>query len=195
MINPFKSKEQKAMEAKLALRRGIRDLKKWDRTLDKKKAEMIRLGQEAKRQGLKDQYALAFNGLKNIMSQQLRSKKMQLQLELVETMRDLAQVSSGFVGQMGRIGKEVEKIAGKTDFLKNQMTFEKGMLSVEGMMDQLDSFMSAADETAVPSGQQNTVSDEEIEQMFDITSVTDKPQDDLPKISRLNEMIDNEMKI
>ena len=109
MNNPFISQEKKAMKAKLALRQCIRSLQKWERTLEKKKEDMLRLGREAKRHGIKDQYLLAMNGLKMIMSQQLRAKKMQLQLQLVETLRDLAFVSSGFVGVMGKIGAEVEE--------------------------------------------------------------------------------------
>lgn len=33
----FKSKAEKEMEARLAIRQGINDLKKYDRTLEKKK--------------------------------------------------------------------------------------------------------------------------------------------------------------
>ena len=101
----FMSSEQKRIHNKLEMRRSIRDLDRWDRSLEKKKIEMIKLGQEANRQGIKEQYALAFNGLKMIMNQQLRARRMQLQLKLLESLRDLSLMSSGFMGMMGKVSK------------------------------------------------------------------------------------------
>ncbi len=168
MFNPFMSKEKKAMRAKMALRQCIRSLQRWERSLDKKKEEMIKLGQEARRQGIKDQYTLAVKGLKMIMGQQLRSKKMQLQLQLVETMRDLAHVNNSFVSILGNVGREVEKVAGQANFVKNQMAFEQGMFSIEGMMDQLDGFMADNDQNLASEAGLETISDSDIERLFDI---------------------------
>lgn len=170
-MNIFMSKEKKAMKAKMALRRSVSDLKRWERGLEKKKADMIKLGQEAKRQGIKDQYALAVSGLKAIMAQLQRAKKMQLQLNLVETMRDLSNMSSGFVDIMGKVGKEIESITGSTDFMKNQMKFEQGMMSIDGMMGQLESFMDDSGDTLLSGVQDNNISDVDIEAMGSMVQI------------------------
>ena len=188
----FMSKEKKRMHAKLAMRRSIRDLDRWDRNLEKKKAEMIKLGREANRQGIKDQYVLAFNGLKMVMNQQLRARKMQLQLKLVESMRDLSHISSDFLGMMGKIGKEVEKVAGGANFLENQAAFESGMFSLEQMMDQMDGFMSEADSTLSDQDRQDTVTDDEIARLFDIPQETAvNPEAADPRIAELSKQLQN----
>lgn len=184
-MNIFMSKEKKAMKAKMALRRSVSDLKRWERGLEKKKADMIKLGQEAKRQGIKDQYALAVSGLKAIMAQLQRAKKMQLQLNLVETMRDLSNMSSGFVDIMGKVGKEIENITGSTDFMKNQMKFEQGMMSIDGMMGQLESFMDDSGDTLLSGVQDNNISDVDIEAMLDITA---------PEAETVNPVVESLMK-
>ena len=167
----FMSSEQKRIQNRLEMRRSVRDLERWDRSLEKKKSEMIKLGQEANRQGIKEQYALAFNGLKMIMNQQLRARRMQLQLKLLDSLRDLSQMSSGFMGMMGKVSKEINKVTSGTNFLKNQAAFESGMISIEQMMGQMDSFMEDMDMNMEDQAGPKTVSDEEIARLFDIPEV------------------------
>ena len=137
----FKTKAEKAMEAKLAVRQGINELKKCDRSLEKRKNEMLRHAQEAKQQGITQQYAVAVNGLKMIMAYQKRCRAMILQIEMTESMRDLTTLSSKFVKLMGNVGKEVSAVAKNASFAKNQLAFEKGMLSSETAMSQLEDFL------------------------------------------------------
>lgn len=186
----FMSKEQKRMHAKLAMRHSIRDLDRWDKSLEKKKAEMIRLGREANKQGIKDQYLLAFNGLKMVMNQQLRARKMQLQLKLVESMRDLSLISTDFLNMMGKIGKEVEKVSGGADFIKNQTAFESGMLSLEQMMDQMDGFMTDGDSILGDSDKNDAVTDDEIARLFDIPSELSDDKDAAdPRVEKLSKQL------
>ncbi len=163
----FKSKEERALEARLAIRQGINDLKKCDRTLEKKKAEMIQHAQEAKAQGISQQYAVAVSGLKMILSYQKRCKAMILQIQMTESLRDLTTLSSKFVKLMGNVGKEVSSVAKSTNFAKNQLAFEKGMLSAESAMGQLEDFM---EESGMSFEQESTSDiDAEIERMIDAT--------------------------
>jgi len=143
-MNFFKSKEQKAAEAKLAVRRGIQDLKKCDRSLGKKKEEMLRHAQMAKQQGISQQYQVAVNGLKMIMAHQKRAQAMILQLQLTESLRDLTSMGTGFVSLLGRVGKEVSQIAASANFAKNQLAFEQGMMAAETAMGQLEDFLEDA---------------------------------------------------
>ena len=187
----FMSSEQKRIQNRLEMRRSVRDLERWDRSLEKKKSEMIKLGQEANRQGIKEQYALAFNGLKMIMNQQLRARRMQLQLKLLDSLRDLSQMSSGFMGMMGKVSKEINKVTSGTNFLKNQAACESGMISIEQMMGQMDSFMEDMDMNMEDQAGPKTVTDEEIARLFDIPEVQTAqavPAAD-PRISDLSKQI------
>lgn len=164
----FKSKEEKAMEAKLAVRQGVNELKKCDRSLEKRKNEMIRHAQEAKQQGIMQQYAVAVNGLKMIMAYQKRCKAMILQIEMTESMRDVTTLSSKFLKLMGNVGKEVSAITRNANFAKNQLAFEKGMLSAETAMSQLESFLE--DSGLSFEQESNEDIDAEIEHLIDATN-------------------------
>lgn len=167
----FKSKAEKAIEAKLAIRQGINELKKSDRSLEKKKDEMIKFAQEAKKQGIMQQYNVAVSGLKMVLSYQKRCKAMMLQIQMTESMRDLTTLSSNFVKLMGNVGREVSKVTKSTNFAKNQLAFEKGMMSAEAAMDQLEGFLEdsgMAFETDV-----EVDIDQEIENMIDTTGAAE----------------------
>lgn len=155
------------MEAKLAIRQGINELKKCDRSLEKKKEEMIRFAQEAKQQGITQQYDVAVNGLKMVLAYQKRCRAMILQIQMTETMRDLTTMSSKFVKLMGDVGKEVSKVTQSTKFLKNQVAFEKGVLASEAAMDQLEGFLEDSG-MAFETDTEADV-DEEIRNMIDAT--------------------------
>lgn len=167
----FRTKAEKEMEAKLAIRQGINELKKCDRTLEKKKDEMIRHAQEAKRQGISQQYSVAVSGLKMILSYQKRCKAMMLQIQMTESMRDLTTMSSRFVKLMGNVGKEVSKVTKSTNFVKNQLAFERGMMSAETAMDQLEGFL----ENSGMAFESETETDinAEIEAMIDATGAAE----------------------
>ena len=167
----FKSKAEKALEAKLAIRQGVNELKKCDRSLEKKKEELIKFAQEAKKQGISQQYNMAVSGLKMVLSYQKRCKAMMLQIQMTESMRDLTTMNANFVKLMGNVGKEVSNVTKSTNFTKNMLDFEKGMLSAETAMDQLESFLEdsgMAFETDVESDVED-----EINRMIDATGAAE----------------------
>ena len=168
-MNLFMTREQKAMRTKMAIRQGVQQLKMWDRNLEKKKADMIKFAQTAKRQGIPAQYALAVSGLKMILTQQKRCTAMSLQIQLVETMNDLASMGSGFVNLLGNVGKEISKITGRVNFFKNQEAFQKGMMSMDSMMTQMEAFLGSTNDMieGVPGGEE--VNDADIEKLIDVT--------------------------
>ena len=163
----FKSKEQKALEAKLAVRRGIQDLKKCDRSLEKKKEDMIQHAQAAKRQGIDQQFQVAKSGLKMIMAHQKRAQAMILQLQMTESLRDLTSMGAGFVSLLGRVGKEVTKISAAANFAKNQLAFEQGMMAAETAMGQLEDFLEDAGMSFGELTEDDM--DAEVERMIDAT--------------------------
>lgn len=182
----FKSKAEKEMEARLAVRQGIRELQKCDRSLERKKTEMLKHAQEAKQQGLSQQYAVAASGLKMILGYQKRCKAMTLQIQMTESMRDLTTLSTKFVRLMGNVGKEVSKVTASANFAKNQLAFEKGMMSAESAMDQLEGFLEDAGmsfETGMD--QTETEADEEIERLIDATGAA--------RVDELDEEIDRKL--
>ena len=166
-LKVFKTKEEKAMEAKLAIRRSIQDLKKCDKSLERKKDEMIKHAQEAKRQGITQQYNMALNSLKMILGYQKRTRAMVLQIQMAESMRDLTTMSTKFVQTLGNVGKEMGALVNSANFAQNQLDFEKGMMQADSVMEQLEGFL---DDTGM-SIEEMTDDEmtEEVERLIDVT--------------------------
>ena len=179
----LKSKQEKELEARISVRQGIRELEKTNKTLEKKKDEMLAFAREAREKGIKQQYAVAVSGLKMIINYQKRSEAMVLQAKMAESMKDLTRISSKFVNLMGNMGKEIAKVARSTNYAKNQMEFEKGMASAEMAMDQLESFMEDAGMgfTDIELGEDEL--NDEIEALVsaDVSAPADKMEDELAK--------------
>ena len=174
------------------MRQGIRELEKTNKTLEKKKDEMLAFAREAREKGVKQQYAVAVSGLKMIINYQKRSEAMVQQAKMAESMKDLTRISSKFVNLMGAMGKEVAKVAKSTNYAKNQMEFEKGMASAEMAMDQLESFMEDAGMgfTDIEMGEEEL--DQEIEALIsaDVSAPADKLDDELAaKLAKLNSQL------
>ena len=173
----FKSKEQKALEAKLSLRRSIQELKKCDKSLERKKEEMIRHAQEAKKQGVSQQYQMALSGLKMILGYQKRTQAMILRIQMAESMRDLTAMSTGFIKTLGNVGKEMGALVKDADFAKNQLEFEKGMLQADTIMQQLEGFMEDMDMSMDEMSEEEMT--REVEHLIDVTAAAQPdPVDD-----------------
>ena len=166
----FKSKEQKALEAKLAIKRSIQDLQKCDKSLERKKEEMIKHAQEAKRQGITQQYTMALSSLKMILGYQKRTRAMVLQIQMAESMRDLTTMSTKFVQTLGNVGKEMGALVKGANFAQNQLDFEKGMLQADNVMQQLEGFL---DDTGMSLEEMTDEEmNEEVERLIDVTGAS-----------------------
>ena len=173
----FKSKEQKQLEARLAIKRSIQELNKCDKSLERKKDEMIRHAQEAKRQGIMQQYNMAISSLKMILGYQKRTRAMVLQIQMAESMRDVTTMSTKFVETLGNVGKEMGALVKNADFAKNQLEFEKGMLQADNVMQQLEDFLDGTGMSLEEMSDEEM--NEEVERLIDVTGAAESdPVDD-----------------
>ena len=173
----FKSKEQKQLEARLAIKRSIQELNKCDKSLERKKDEMIRHAQEAKRQGITQQYNMAMSSLKMILGYQKRTRAMVLQIQMAESMRDLTTMSTRFVETLGNVGKEMGALVKNANFAKNQLEFEKGMLQADNVMQQLEDFLDGTGMSREEMSDEEM--NEEVERLIDVTGAAESdPVDD-----------------
>lgn len=182
----LKSKAEKELEARIAVKKAINDLKKNERALEKKKNEMLKHAQEAKKQGITQQYNMAVNGLKMIMSYQKRCQAMILQIQMTESVRDLTSMSAQFVKLMGNVGKEITSVTKNASFAKNQLEFEKGMMAAEDAMGQLEDFLE--DSGMAFETQDEEEVNTEIEKLIDATGAAKEDPVDLEIDRRLAEL-------
>ena len=184
----FKSKEEKEMERKLAIRRTMNELNRCKKSMDKKKIEMMQLAIQAKASGLSREYATAKNGLISIMKYSQTLEAVRMRLQIAETMRDMSSASMKAVKSMGDIGKELSGIMEKTNFAQNQVAFEMGSLKMEQMMSQMDdmlestSDMSSGYDTETSEDEWSKTADALIEASLNVQpTASDKEIDELIK--------------
>ena len=139
----FKSRAEKEMERKMAIRSTMNELKRCKISMEKKKDEMLRLAVRAKQSGLAREYVTAKNAMMTIMKYSQTLEAIWLRLQIAETMRDMSRASMKAVKSMGAIGKELSDIMNKTNFLKNQAAFEMGSMRMEEMMSQMESMLDS----------------------------------------------------
>ena len=176
-MNLFKSKEEKALEAKIAVNRVVQSAKRQERMLEKKRDELIKYAQEAKKQGITQQYGIAKNGLRMVMQQLTKVRTLVMHLQLTQTVRDITVMGSDFIKIVGKVGKELSSLSIGADFAKNQIAYEKGMMASQMAMDQLDNFLEDAGMTFAESSDEDM--DAELERMIDSTgAVKADPVDD-----------------
>jgi len=137
--------QEKHRKVRMEMRQNIRSLKQLNNSIEKKKTEMIALAKKAKEQGLDSQYKLAFNALKMMMSQQLRVRKMSLQIEILESLREMNFANAKFVKLFGNVGREATKLVSKMNMSKNQMDFQAGFDAMNDCMGELEGFMEEND--------------------------------------------------
>ena len=183
----FKTKAEREMEARIAVKQTMNELKKCLRTIEKRRKELLEAARTAKEKGLTQQYRTAVSGLKMLMSYDKRCNGMLLQIQMTETMRDLALMNTKFVKLMGSVGKEVSKVTKSANFAKNQLDFEKGMLAAEAAMDQLEGFMEQSG-MAFESATEEDM-DAEVEAMLDasIAAGSDPLDEDIEERLRQSE--------
>ena len=173
----FKSKEQKALEAKMAIRRSVQELKKSDKSIDRKKEDMIKHAQEAKRQGITQQYNMALNGLKMLLGYQKRIRAMILQIQITESMQDVVSISSDFTNLVGNVSKRINGLVKGADFAKNAALAEMGMMQVDNLMGELDGFMESMGMSMEEMTDEEMT--EEVERLIDVTGASrSDPVDD-----------------
>ena len=98
------------LEERLEIKRNIQSLKKYDKSLERKKDELIRIAQEAQKIGTQQQYQMAVNNLKVLLNYQKRSRSMLLQFQMAESMRDFSFVTNSSVKALGKLGKAMNDI-------------------------------------------------------------------------------------
>jgi len=181
----FKSREEKEMERKLAIKRTLNELTKADRSMQKKKDEMLKLAQDAKEKGIEREYITAKNGLKSMMKFQQNVQAVKLRIQIAESMRDVSSVNMKALNTMGAIGKEIGTLMSSANFAKNQAAFEMGMMKMDEMLSQMEGLMEDTDMSLNETSDETL--DSEIEQLIAATGAAQATKED----DEINQMLKN----
>ncbi len=160
----IKSKEEKAMEFKMYMRKKKREMEKTIKGLDTSRADIIKRAQKAKAEGLDQQYKILCNSLKFTITQRARAEEMLLQLENSIRTRDIAAMQTNLSQAMTAISKDTIKQSKDLNFDKLQKTFNTSLMQFDMDVQRIDAFLENASESFDDMAEDNEyVTDSEIE--------------------------------
>ena len=163
----FKSKEQKELDKKLALKKTMNAMNKQIKKLDEQKEMFIAQGKEALQKGLQQQVNLALSGLRMTLSQKKKVETMLLNLKITSQMKDVMMMTKEFLKSMTDISKEMNKLTSEKEFNQLSKSFEQAMQGVNMQSERLDSFLDSSEDSFENiSTDPNDIKDDEIKALI-----------------------------
>ena len=165
----FQSKEDKKIAERMSIKKTIKAMNNQIDKLEEQKKEYIEKAKRAKLMGLNDQLNLAISGLKMCIAQQKRASEMLLNFEIVLQMKDMGELTKGFLSQMGSLSKDMSKLTNNKEFTKIQAQFEKAMNTIDQQQDQMDMFLDLSQSSfSSHASSTSKISDSDIMQLVDM---------------------------
>lgn len=171
----FKSKAEKKLEQKLAIKKTLNNLNKQVNELEKTKTSAIEKARVAKENGLTAEYNLALSLYRASVTQQKRAREMLLNFEITTQMKDMASLTKEFLKGLSVLSHEMVKLTNNKDFLKVQQQFEKAITGVETQAQQLDVMMDESEQKFTEvTNDEEAISEEDFAKIIDEVSMQEE---------------------
>ena len=171
----FKSKAEKKLEQKLAIKKTLNSLNKQVNELENTKKSAIEKARVAKENGLTAEYNLALSLYRASVTQQKRAREMLLNFEITTQMKDMASLTKEFLKGLSVLSNEMVKLTNNKDFLKVQQQFEKAITGVETQAQQLDVMMDESEQKFIEAtNDEEAISEEDFAKIIDEVSLQEE---------------------
>ena len=171
----FKSKAEKKLEQKLAIKKTLNSLNKQVNELENTKKSAIEKARVAKENGLTAEYNLALSLYRASVTQQKRAREMLLNFEITTQMKDMASLTKEFLKGLSVLSNEMVKLTNNKDFLKVQQQFEKAITGVETQAQQLDVMMDESEQKFTEAtNDEEAISEEDFAKIIDEVSLQEE---------------------
>ena len=187
--------KDKAIEAKIAVKRALNSMKAQSAKYEKLKIEYIEKARKATLENNAESYKLAKHGLKICLSQQRVIDTMIANVEIALQMNETNSLIAEFVKSVNTISTELNCITPSVDITNAQAVLQKSISQNEKQMMTLDNFFESSNSGYEQYGENiSNVSDEEIDtlitnQVIDLESELDTEIDE--KINSIRSQINN----
>lgn len=162
----FKSKEQKAYEKKMIVKKSMREMEKRIVKLQAQESKYINAAQIAMREGLPDQVALAKTALKMSIVERKRTYKMLLNAEIIMQTKEMTSMTTEFLGAVQVLTREIVANTGvNVGKIQNELSMAMNKVSEqsEALEEMLEDSNSNIDDISRDS---DIVSDEDIDKLI-----------------------------
>lgn len=172
----FKSEAERRMERDLEIRKGINQVKRQIRDLERNERDYVGKAKRAQQIGSTDQLAFLKQTLKRTMSQRRMLERQLLNIETAYQIKNQAEVHAQFAKSMNAVSKSIAETFGATDLAQTQKDFEMALLKAETMEEQMEIFLDTVSSNlgVEQTTSETLVTDEEIAQMVEEEVVHDE---------------------
>ncbi len=165
----FKSKEERKLERDMEIRKGINELKRNVRGLEKHEKEYIKKAKRAKQIGALDQLSFIKKTIKQTAAQRRALERQLLAIETAAQRKNQIEAHGQFAKSLAMVSKSIAEVYGDVNWVETQKNFEKAMAQAETFEQQVDLFLEASQETMFNEAaySEDLVSDEEIDKLIE----------------------------
>jgi hypothetical protein len=165
----FKSKEERKLERDMEIRKGINELRRNVRGLERDEKEYIKKAKRASQIGARDQFAFIKKSIKQTVAQRRALERQLLAIETAAQRKNQMEALGQFAKSISAVSKSIAEVFGDTNFTEMQKNFEKAMAQAETFEQQAELFLEASQETMFTEAahSEDLVSDEEIDKLVE----------------------------
>ena len=164
----FKSKEEKAIEQRMLIKRTASRMSKYIADLEPKKKAFVAKAKEARLKGAANQERLAKNALKQVIAQQRMAEQMLLNFEITAQLKDLTELSGEFMKGMTGVSREMSKLTDGINFGAATKEFTKAMAKSQVQSEKMSMFLDTLSETFdVAVADSDSIPDSEVDALID----------------------------
>ena len=132
------------IERKTKLKETMESLNKLIEKMDRKKDEMLEKARAAMARGSQTSLNLAKVGLANALSTRKRAEEMLLQLDIMSSMRDITELTKGFLSVVSETCGEIQAVSKGNNFNKVSKEMAKAFEAVNEQSDGIAELMESS---------------------------------------------------
>jgi hypothetical protein len=165
----FKSKEERKLERDMEIRKGINELKRNVRGLEKHEKDYIKKAKRAKQIGALDQLAFIKRSIKQTAAQRRALERQLLAIETAAQRKNQMEAHGQFAKSLAAISKSISEVFGDVNMVETQKNFERSMAKAETFEQQVELFLDASSETMFneQAYSEDLVTDDEIDKLIE----------------------------
>lgn len=141
---PKEDKEMLEIQRKTRLKETLESLNNLVEKMDRKKEEMLEKARSAMARGSQTSLNLAKVGLANALSTRKRAEEMLLQLDIMSSMRDITELTKGFLSVVQDTCGDIMAFSKDNNFNKVSKEMEKAFNAVNEQSDGLARLMEGS---------------------------------------------------
>jgi hypothetical protein len=165
----FKSKEERKLERDMEIRKGINEMKRNVRSLEKHEKDYLKKAKRAKQIGANDQLDFIKKTIKQTAAQRRALERQLLAIETAAQRKNQMEAHGQFAKSLGVVAKSISEVFGDVNWTETQKNFEKAMAQAESFEQQVDVFLEASSETMFneTAYSEDLVTDDEIDKLIE----------------------------